>query len=88
MPYTLYTFETSGTNGHYIDPSKNPQVTGTDVRGGDRFIKKTSALYSDYQMNFFVTYDRTFGKHDMVHCLFTNRPKERMNLLTHNVTVC
>lgn len=26
MPYTLYTFETSGTNGHYIDPSKNPQV--------------------------------------------------------------
>ncbi|OUO03171.1 SusC/RagA family TonB-linked outer membrane protein [Bacteroides clarus] len=65
MPYTLYTFETSGTNGHYIDPSKNPQVTGTDVRGGDRFIKKTSALYSDYQMNFFVTYDRTFGKHDI-----------------------
>ena len=65
MPYTLYTFETSGTNGHYIDPSKNPQVTGTDVRGGDNFIKKTSGLYSDYQLNFFVTYNRTFGKHDI-----------------------
>lgn len=65
LPYTLYTFETSGTNGHYIDPSTNPKVTGTDVRGGDNFIKKTAALYQDYQLNFFVTYNQTFDKHDV-----------------------
>lgn len=65
MPYTLYTFETSGTNGHYIDPSKNPQVTGSDTRGSDQFVKKTAALYNDYQMNFFITYDHAFGKHNI-----------------------
>lgn len=65
LPYTLYTFETSGTNGHYIDPSKNPQVTGTDVRGGDRYIKKIAALNSDYQLNFFVTYNKRIKKHDL-----------------------
>lgn len=65
LPYTLYTFETSGTNGHYIDPSTNPQVTGSDVRGSKNYIKKTARLIQDYQLNFFVSYNRTFGKHDV-----------------------
>ena len=78
MPYTLYTFETSGTNGHIIDPSKNPQVTGTDVRGSDSFVKKTSALYSDYQLNFFITYANKFGKHD-VGALFVYEQAEGEN---------
>lgn len=78
LPYTLYTFETSGTNGHYIDPSKNPQVTGTDVRGGDRYIKKTARLDSDYQLNLFVTYNKKIKKHD-IGALFVYEQSEGEN---------
>lgn len=66
LPYTLYTFETAGTNGHYIDPSANPAITGTDVRGGENFVKKEAALYQEYQFNFFVNFNRKFNeRHDV-----------------------
>lgn len=53
MPYTLYTFETSGTNGHYIDPSTNPQTQALTCTEVTTSSKRSPLSIKIYQLNFF-----------------------------------
>lgn len=63
FPYVMYNFQTAGTNNHYIDPSN--VVASTKTRDDGNYVYKQNSLSEEYQLNFFATYDRTFGKHDL-----------------------
>jgi len=64
FPYTMYQFKTAGTNNHYIDPAN--ELTGqTKIRDDGNYIKKDYSFDKNYQLNAFVTYDRSFAKHDL-----------------------
>jgi len=64
-PYTMYYFTASGTNGHYIDLDANPQIVGTQLRAGNppSRVKKIHQQTRSYQLNAFIRYNNTFGKH-------------------------
>lgn len=66
FPYTMYFFTPSGEHGHYIDVA-TAEVTGSVVRASSTpsFIRKTSYLTQQYQLNFFLKYNNTFDKHDV-----------------------
>lgn len=62
FPYTMYEYKWAGTNNHYIDPSY--ELTGkTKVRDNGSFVKKENQTEKDYQLNGYVIYDFTIGKH-------------------------
>lgn len=63
LPYDMYNFKAAGTNGHYIDPSN--VVIGKYTHALENFVKKDSRLDQNYQLNFYTTYDKTIGKHDL-----------------------
>jgi TonB-linked SusC/RagA family outer membrane protein len=73
-PYTMYQFKTGGKNNHYIDPSN--EFTGqTKLRDDGNFIKKDYTRMRNYQLNAFVTYDLTVGKHT-INSLFVYEQSE------------
>lgn len=63
LPYTMYNFKSAGENGHLIDPSH--EIVGSYEHKLENYVRKIESLRGDYQLNFFVTYNRTFGKHDV-----------------------
>lgn len=62
-PYDMYIFETAGTNNHYINPENI--VVSTKTRDDGNYVFKENTLSENYQLNFFVTYERKFNKHDL-----------------------
>jgi TonB-linked SusC/RagA family outer membrane protein len=77
LPYTMYTFRTTGGNGHILD-LENPEVTGTTIRNDGNFLQERQQLDFNYQLNAFITYNRQFGKHD-VGALFVYEQAEGTN---------
>jgi TonB-linked SusC/RagA family outer membrane protein len=59
----MYNFQTAGTNNHYIDPAN--VVVSTKTRDDGNYVYKENQYSESYQLNFFATYERTFGKHDL-----------------------
>lgn len=64
LPYTMYNVNTIGGHGHIPDLD-NPGLTNTRLRSdGNRLLQRTE-MRVYYQLNGYVTYNRTFGKHDV-----------------------
>jgi TonB-linked SusC/RagA family outer membrane protein len=77
LPYAMYTFMTTGGNGHILDLD-NPEVTGTTIRNDGNFLQERQQMDFNYQLNGFITYSRQFGKHD-VGALFVYEQAEGTN---------
>lgn len=60
-PYTLYNFNTLGTNNHIV----GNQIVSTKVRNDGDYLIERYDNQKSYQINGYLTYDRTFGKHDI-----------------------
>ena len=63
FPYVMYNFKTAGKHNHYIDPSN--VVASTKTRDDGNYVYKENLYSEAYQLNFFTTYERSFGKHDL-----------------------
>jgi TonB-linked SusC/RagA family outer membrane protein len=64
LPYSMAIFQMKGGHNHIIDQD-NPVVTGWHQRNdGNQLMEREQMDYS-YQLNWFVTYNRKFGKHDV-----------------------
>lgn len=63
FPYQMYSFKTAGTNNHYIDESH--EVVSVATRDDGNYVFKENRLSEQYQLNFFATYARQFGQHDL-----------------------
>ena len=63
--FTIYQFQGTGDNKHIFDPSTNPAVLKANTYNNGNRIgwDNQSAFYE--QMNFNVSYNRKFGKHDV-----------------------
>ncbi|MDR1880223.1 MAG: SusC/RagA family TonB-linked outer membrane protein, partial [Tannerellaceae bacterium] len=62
VPYTRYIFKTTGEHGHIL----TDEVDRTDiVSTNGNFLSEEYKKTRNYQMNAFINYDRTFGKHDI-----------------------
>jgi TonB-linked SusC/RagA family outer membrane protein len=64
LPYAKYKFQTTGGHGHILD-LENPTVVGEEERNDGNFLQERQEMGNNYQLNGFITYDRTFGKHDI-----------------------
>lgn len=73
-PYPLYVFNTTGTNNH-IPTNEVKEVKVRD--DGDFLYEKYNRDHS-YQLNAMITYNRTFGKHD-INALFVYEQAESTN---------
>ena len=73
-PYDLYVFETTGTNNHIQTDILKEVKTRND---GDFLYEKYNKDHS-YQLNAMVTYNRTFGDHD-ISALFVYEQAESTN---------
>lgn len=73
-PYDLYVFKTTGSNNHIQTNELDYIKTRND---GDALYEKYSSD-NNYQLNAMVTYNNTFGKHD-INALFVYEQAEGTN---------
>lgn len=73
-PYDLYVFKTTGTNNHI--PTN--EVDYIKVRDDGDFLYENYSNDRNYQLNGMITYNNTFGKHD-VSALFVYEQAEGDN---------
>jgi TonB-linked SusC/RagA family outer membrane protein len=64
LPYAKYKFQTTGGHGHILD-LENPTVVGKEERNDGNMLQQRQEMGENYQLNGFITYDRTFGKHNI-----------------------
>jgi TonB-linked SusC/RagA family outer membrane protein len=64
LPYKKYKFQTTGGHGHILD-LENPTVVGVEERHDGNMLQERENLGENYQLNLFLTYARTFNKHDI-----------------------
>jgi len=62
--YNVYNFNTLGTHNHILDTSLNATNPIYTLSNGDR-VRLSPTILNTYQFNANVTYDRTFGKHQI-----------------------
>jgi TonB-linked SusC/RagA family outer membrane protein len=64
LPYYKYQFQTTGGHGHILDLA-NPTIVGQETRNDGNMLQERQQMDFTYQLNGFITYNRTFGKHDV-----------------------
>jgi TonB-linked SusC/RagA family outer membrane protein len=64
LPYKKYQFKTTGGHGHILDLN-NPTIVGEETRNDGNMLMERNEMGYNYQLNMFVNYARTFGKHDV-----------------------
>lgn len=61
LPYKLYTFNTEGSRNHIVGDELDP--TRTFERNDGNWVAQSYASSDFYQLNFYVNYERNFGRH-------------------------
>lgn len=63
LPYKLYTFNSSGGNNHIVGDQLD--LTRTFERNDGNWVAERYASSDFYQLNFYVNYDKRFGRHNV-----------------------
>jgi TonB-linked SusC/RagA family outer membrane protein len=64
-PYQQYNVTMKGTNGHFYSDEISGVAGTHGGNAGKPALYETSTRWDDYQLNLMLTYDRSFGKHEV-----------------------
>ncbi|MDR1380655.1 MAG: SusC/RagA family TonB-linked outer membrane protein, partial [Tannerella sp.] len=60
-PYDMYIFKWTGSNNHLL----TDEIESIKTRNDGDYLLERYDLDNNYQLNFFINYSKTFGKHDV-----------------------
>ncbi|MDR1747378.1 MAG: TonB-dependent receptor [Tannerella sp.] len=64
-PFKEYRVKMQGTNGHFQSDEIDSEAGTYGGNGGKPYLSETSTRWNTYQLNAMLTYDRTFGDHEI-----------------------